>query len=85
MTRTATIHFSLNLVQVQLHSGWAAVKDATYGFAVAEEAFAKAGVQLLTLTDYDAVVDEALRTGYISHDDLPLLAQWRQNPGEWKQ
>ena len=61
------------------------VASYTYGFAVAEEAFAKAGVQLLTLTDYDAVVDEALRTGYISHDDLPLLAQWRQNPGEWKQ
>ena len=37
------------------------VASYTYGFPVAAEAFAEAGVQLETLTDYDHVVAEALR------------------------
>jgi len=61
------------------------VASYTYGFPVAEEAFREAGVRLVTLTDYEAVVEEALRTGYISQDDVPLLAEWRKNPSEWKQ
>ena len=61
------------------------VASYTYGFPVAEEAFREAGVRLVTLTDYEAVVEEALRTGYISQDDVPLLAEWRKNPSKWKQ
>lgn len=60
------------------------VASYTYGFPVAEGAFRQADVRLLTLTDYDAVVAEALRTGYISQDDIPLLAEWRKNPSEWR-
>ena len=60
------------------------VASYTYGFPVAEEAFREAGVRLVTLTDYEAVVDEALRTGYISQNDVPLLAEWRKNPSEWR-
>ena len=59
------------------------VASYTYGFPVAEEAFREAGVLLVTLTDYEAVVSEALETGYISQDDVPLLAEWRRNPSEW--
>ena len=60
------------------------VASYTYGFPVAEEAFREAGVKLVTLTDYEAVVQEALRTGYISQADEPLLAEWRQNPSQWR-
>ena len=60
------------------------VASYTYGFPVAEEAFREAGVKLVTLTDYEAVVAKALETGYISQDDVPLLAEWRQNPAEWR-
>ncbi len=60
------------------------VASYTYGFPVAEEAFREAGVKLVTLTDYEAVVQEALRTGYISQADVPLLAEWRQNPSQWR-
>lgn len=59
------------------------VASYTYGFSVAEEAFRNAGVTLVTLTDYDAVVAEALATGYIKSTDVELLAQWRANPAEW--
>ena len=60
------------------------VASYTYGFPVAEEAFREAGVRLVTLTDYEAVVAEALKTGYISQTDVPVLAEWRQNPSEWR-
>ncbi len=61
------------------------VASYTYGFPVAEDAFREARVRLVTLTDYEAVVSEALRTGYISQADVPLLAEWRKNPSEWRQ
>ena len=56
----------------------------TYGFAVAEKAFKEAGVKLLTLTNYEAVVSEALATGYIKESDVELLNQWRRDPANWK-
>ena len=60
------------------------VASYTYGFKVAEEAFKDAQVTLYTLTNYEAVVEEALRTGYIAQDDVPLLNEWRKDPANWK-
>ena len=60
------------------------VASYTYGFPVAEEAFRQAGVRLLTLTDYEAVVEQAAETGYIKEEDKAVLAEWRRNPSEWK-
>ncbi|MBR2102248.1 MAG: orotate phosphoribosyltransferase [Prevotella sp.] len=59
------------------------VASFTYGFPVAEEAFRQAGVKLITLTDYQHVIAEAAKTGYVSTEDLELLARWRENPAEW--
>ncbi len=78
---------SLKAVEAIRHNGCEVVgmvASFTYGFAEARKAFADAGVELLTLTDYEAVVDEALRTGYISRDDVQLLAQWRKSPATWQ-
>lgn len=55
----------------------------TYGFAVAEEAFKAADVKLVTLTDYEHVVQKAAETGYIAKEDVVLLNEWRLNPAEW--
>ena len=55
----------------------------TYGFPVAGEAFAAAGVELTTLTNYEAVVDVALATGYIKPEQVSMLGEWRRNPAEW--
>ncbi len=60
------------------------VASYTYGFPVAEKAFAEAGVRLITLTNYEAVVAQALSTGYIKESDVELLHQWRKNPAEWR-
>ena len=61
------------------------VASFTYGFPVAEEAFREAGVRLVTLSDYNAVIEEAAVTGYIKDDEKQVLAEWRQSPSTWKQ
>lgn len=60
------------------------VASYTYGFPVAEKAFADAGVKLVTLTDYEHVVAEALEIGYIAQEDVELLHDWRKDPANWK-
>ena len=60
------------------------VASFTYGFPVAEEAFREAGVTLYTLSDYEHIISEAAKTGYIKDEELPVLAEWRKNPSEWK-
>jgi orotate phosphoribosyltransferase len=59
------------------------VASYTYGFPVAEEAFRAANVELTTLTNYEAVVEVALSTGYIKAEHVALLHEWRSNPAEW--
>lgn len=59
------------------------VASYTYGFPVAAEAFEAAGVTLTTLTNYEAVVEAALQSGYIEEKHIPMLAEWRKNPSEW--
>jgi orotate phosphoribosyltransferase len=60
------------------------VASYTYGFDVAEKAFKDAGVELVTLTNYEAVVAQALSTGYIKAEEVELLNQWRKDPSEWQ-
>ncbi|MHB9055932.1 MAG: orotate phosphoribosyltransferase [Paludibacteraceae bacterium] len=56
----------------------------SYGFNTAEEKFKNAKVKLTTLSNYDAVLTEALATNYIDEKDLDTLREWRQNPSLWK-
>ncbi len=60
------------------------VASYTYGFPIAAQAFKDANVKLVTLTDYDHVVAEALATGYIQESDTELLNEWRKNPSGWR-
>ena len=59
------------------------VASFSYGFDVAAEAFKQADVKLITLTNYEAVLDVALKTGYIDESELPLLHDWRKDPANW--
>jgi orotate phosphoribosyltransferase len=54
-----------------------------YGFPVAAEKFKKAKVKLTTLCNYNAVLAEALETGYIAENDLATLEEWRKEPDKW--
>jgi len=55
----------------------------TYGFPVAEQQFKAAGVQLITLSNYDAVIEEALQINFISKGDIAVLKAWRLNPAHF--
>ena len=59
------------------------VASYTYGFPVAEEAFANAGVKLVTISDYAHVVEVAADTGYIKQEDVDVLHEWRKDPSNW--
>lgn len=54
----------------------------TYGFPVAVEAFKEAKVTLTTLSNYDAVLEEALRTDYIDESEIAVLQEWQQRSGK---
>lgn len=55
----------------------------THGFGVSEACFREAGVTLITLSNYDAVIQEAARTDYISDEDIAILQEWRKDPANW--
>lgn len=59
------------------------VASFTYGFPVSVEAFKNAKVTLVTLTNFEAVLEAALRTEYISEKDIPVLDAWRKDPAHW--
>lgn len=55
----------------------------TYNFPIAEESMEEARVNLTTLTNYNAVLDEALRIDYIEESELSTLQNWRKAPDKW--
>ena len=56
----------------------------SYGFPVAEENFENAGVKLITLSNYNAILEAALETHYISESDIETLHNWRKDPAAWQ-
>lgn len=55
----------------------------TYGFPVAVNAFKDAGVDLITLSNYNAMLDAALESKFIRAEDLETLKEWRKDPANW--
>lgn len=49
----------------------------SYGFKRAKLAFEAADCPLRTLSDYDVLIEEALRSSYINESDFRLLQSWR--------
>ena len=59
---------SLKAVEALRQAGFEVVgmvASFTYGFPIAAEAFQKSGVELVTLSDYDHLVEVARETGYV--------------------
>lgn len=57
----------------------------TYGFPRSVNSMRDARVELTTLCDYDAILDEALSTDYIEESELRTLQDWRNDPENWGQ
>ena len=77
---------SLNAVDALKDAG-ASVKGMvaifTYGLQKAEDNFENANCQLVTLSDYDVLVNIATENEYISNNDLLSLMDWRKDPQAW--
>ena len=56
----------------------------THGFPIAEQQFEKAKVKLVSLSNYDMVIEEALKINYIDESDVAILQEWRKDPANWK-
>lgn len=54
-----------------------------YGFDVASNNFRNEKCPYFSLSDYDSLLDQALKSEYISNDELEPLRTWRSNPESW--
>lgn len=78
---------SLKAVEALRDSGFEVlgmVAIFTYGFNTAKDNFEKAKVTLHTLSDYEALVNEAVSKGVIKKEELESLKDWRKDPASWK-
>ncbi len=78
---------SLQVVEVLRNAGMEVVGMVSifnYGFAVAEHAFAHAGVSFRSLTDYPHLISLAVEKGQVSADTERLLLDWRNDPANWQ-
>lgn len=56
----------------------------TYGFQVSKENFENSNCELVTLSDYDHLLDQVNSTGYLKEDTLATLKSWREDPSTWQ-
>ena len=78
---------SLNAVKALRDSG-AHVKGMvaifSYGFELADNNFEEAALPLITLSDYEYLLEQSLDSGYITENELKTLQEWRKAPAKWK-
>ena len=55
----------------------------TYGFEVSATAFEAANCRLLTLSNYESLLDQAVEKGFIDSGSLNILKKWRTDPEHW--
>ena len=55
----------------------------SYDFPIAAERFKKAGVKVIALSNYNAMLEAALAIDYIKESDIETLKEWRKDPENW--
>lgn len=79
---------SLNAVRAIKEAG-AVVKGMaaifSYGLKIADTNFKKENCQLVVLSDYEALLKEAIENGFITEADQKSLLEWRKNPEAWSE
>jgi orotate phosphoribosyltransferase len=55
----------------------------TYGFEVANQNFKNANCKLISLSNYDDLIDQALESSCINPGEVELLKSWRADPAIW--
>lgn len=75
--------FAVNTLREAGHNikGMAAI--FSYGFKNAKENFLKNKCDFFTLSNYECLIQEALKIKYISQNELSILKKWSENPSKW--
>lgn len=82
----STGNSSLTAVQALKEAGCTVkgmVAIFSYNLDLAEKNFEKENCQLITLSDYNTLIQTAVESNYIQDDDLQALIKWRENPKKW--
>lgn len=77
---------SLNAVEALRSSGaqvLGLVAIFTYGFEEAINRFSEAGCPVATLSNYDALIQQASNSGFVFQKHLDTLRAWKSNPKAW--
>lgn len=56
----------------------------TYGFDLSYENFKKAKCELITLSSYTELIEQAMERGYVSDAEITALKKWRESPETWQ-
>lgn len=79
---------SLNAVFALREAGVAVagmVSIFSYGLKVAENNFVNAGCKLVSLSDYDNLIKQAVETQYVDQPQMKSLLEWRSDPQAWSE
>ncbi len=82
----STAGSSLKAVEAIRNSGCDAIGVAAlfnYEFSMATERLANNDINLVSLLDYNTMLEVALHTNYITDDDVETLKEWRKDPANW--
>lgn len=55
----------------------------TYDFEVSKENFTKINIELNTLSNYEILLQQAIKSNYINEDEIETLKNWQENPSIW--
>jgi orotate phosphoribosyltransferase len=55
-----------------------------YGFEAGHQAFEKAGVPYISLSNYPVLISLALEKKLVSPEEEAILLKWREDPANWK-
>ena len=70
-----------------LHEAGAEVKGMaaifTYQMKTAKKNFEQKNCELVTLSNYETLIQTAFKNEYITNDDFKSLKKWHQNPESW--
>ena len=57
----------------------------TYQLDAATEAFKKANCDLVTISNYESLIQKAVEENYVSDDQMQSLKEWRKSPQAWSE
>ncbi|MBL4668055.1 MAG: orotate phosphoribosyltransferase [Flavobacteriales bacterium] len=55
----------------------------TYGFDLARKNFEDGKCKLITLSDYNSMLEAAVKSQFVSESDVESLSEWRNTPDTW--